>query len=165
VKYISQFEVSTFKDLGKYLSVKQRNTLEQHGNIFIIFKSEIIVSLEIKNLFKVSANRSYCTSPIVAKSEEFIDYFCASMLSLQVFLPSCLGSYARYFRNCAVPSGTASVSLALYLHANVLDAPYLSSLIILKAAANQRNARLQYSNFSSGRGPSLASLRLFFIAS
>jgi len=52
-------------------------------------------------------------------------------------LPSCLGPYARYFRNCAV-------SLALSLHANVLDAPYLSSLIILKAAdaaANQRNAR------------------------
>lgn len=36
-------------------------------------------------------------------------------------------------------SEIAPVSLALYLHANVLDAPYLSSLIILKAAANQRN--------------------------
>lgn len=41
--------------------------------------------------------------------------------------------------------GPRAVSLALYLRANVLDAPYLSSLIILKAAdaaANQRNARL-----------------------
>jgi len=53
------------------------------------------------------------------------------------------------------------------LRANVLDAPYLSSLIILKAAdaaANQQNAPC-YNSFSSGRGLLLASLRLFSIAS
>lgn len=70
------------------------------------------------------------------------------MLSLGIlaFLPwtlrEVLQKLRRSFRDCAV-------SLTLYMRANVLDAPYLSSLIILKAAdaaANQRNARPRYNS-------------------
>lgn len=121
------------------MSVKQRSTLERRRSSFAdAFKSEIVFRNRL--IPRLALTRPCCNSQGKKKNTRNLS------IARQRFLSGYprLGPHARYLKKLRRSFRDHVVSLALYMRANVPDAPYLSSLIILKAAdaaANQRNAR------------------------